>query len=274
MHFGEELNAALSRREDIFPILMQEVHDAEICRFRFLEFTQYCRKKFNRTSLFPYLSNLQRFYAALDSFQARHESSRSYWSKELERIDLEGYELLYSEEKHPIPEIDTILSTWNEVKPQFIRTIGEGSTISSALDNKLWVEWLGMIPGNKDGRDAGIFFIPQRPSGKRSRDVLHLYSYSVALSKGRNGEANHSLRTRRQATFSLSSRLEAVGKAREVKMHLVRNNWYSSNPQNALVCLVNDGYDELPFHETLLPLAKRNLLYGVVHNSIHSHGRQ
>lgn len=222
---------------------MEGYIDYELQKYRLLAYLQEVKKHFNETKLYPQLSDMVAHYNNLLLFKANKQLLQDSFPKKMTSIDTEKltgvYERIISDTElmAELEEITTF--ALGEMKS----TINEGAEIYELVEKQLIIEPVGIMPLYKN---EGYVFL--RYTGHQE---VRIYTYSVSLFEHKDARYKGI-----KMTYIDSRTRNLVTTYEQIKMDIVREIRTLPNPA---VYMVEFPID-IPFNETLLPVAKRVLV--------------
>lgn len=222
---------------------MEGYIDYELQKYRLLAYLQEVKKYFNETKLYPQLSDMVAHYNNLLLFKSNKQLMQDSFPKKMTSIDTEKLTVVYERilsDNEMMAELEEITSfALGEMKS----TISEGAEIYELIEKQLLIEPVGIMPLYKN---EGYVFL--RYTGQQE---VRVYNYSVSLFEHKDArykgiKMNYiDCRTRNLATTY-----------EQIKLDIVREIRTLPNPAVYMVELPV----QVPFQETLLPIAKRVLV--------------
>ncbi len=203
--------------------------------------------EFQYYKIYPHLSHLVKIHRTLNEIISRLSDLRNKFPKRIGKIDWVNRRI-----EHEVVFVDgTDLSavekliTWALPKIEIV--IKEGIAIHEYVEDELAIEHVGILPSY---RDEGYFFVPDNSVQK-----LNLFRFEVSIFASSEDEYR-SLKTRFLKALQ-------QGKARlspgSIKMDLIREVKELPNPATYTF----ETKLDFPFHETILPVAKRKLMWAI-----------
>jgi hypothetical protein len=222
---------------------MEGYIDFELQKYRLLAYLQYVKQFFKETKLYPPLSDVVFHYNNLIAFQANKKIIQDNFPRKLDKVDVQNLELVYEKmlaDNVLMQELEQITQyAIDEMKG----TINEGAEIYELVEKKLHIEPIGIMPLYKD---EGYVFL--RYGGYND---VRIYSYNITLFE------HHNARYRGIKMEYVDRREKNLANTYEqIKLDIIKAIRTLPNP--AVYCV--EFPDSVPFHETLLPVAKRALV--------------
>jgi hypothetical protein len=222
--------------------LTEGLSDFEYKKYILLAYLQKVRLHFDKTELYPPLSDLIWHYKNLLNIKASYEQLNSGFKKELESFDLKDLKLIYSKYKTEdwLKEMTDII---HYATPLLQRNINDGKKIYDLIEEQLNLGTVGIMPLD---HSEGYFLFHYTKSKK-----VPAYYYSVSKIHTTEG-LGRAIYTSYAGTFTVG-----INKTYEtIKEQLIRTN--SQLPLPAVYSIQTEL--ALPFKETLMPVAKRFFL--------------
>lgn len=223
--------------------LTEGLIDAEYKKYVLLAYLQEVTRKFDERKLYPFLSDLVYHYRSLLTLQKNKEAASGQFPKKIEKIDLENFTVEYEKvmnDDYFLDEIETIL---NFAIPKLQEHLNNGTEIYEFVETKIDIVPIGIIPLRSD---EGYLLISNGNSTETQAFTYRITIFDSALEKYRAIKTNFF----DHYTRSLSNSYESI------KLDLIKRNKDLPNPATFAV---QSSYT-FPLHETLLPVAKRNLV--------------
>jgi hypothetical protein len=217
--------------------------DQELDQYRLLSGIKEYSVSFRKKMLYPALSDLIDFAMSLDSLLKDKKSMLDSFPKHLTGFDLEKKKILVEDIEKLDQNLESIFELIEWALPIIRETIDEGVALYEFVEKNIRIDEVGILPLY---RDEGYFIIPDN-----NEDKLLIHSFHFALFE-QNKEKYRSLKTKL---------IDAVEKALEntpehIKLKMLSRYKHMPNPATYFC-----GTDlDLPFYETLFPVAKRKLL--------------
>jgi hypothetical protein len=217
--------------------------DYELQKYRLLAYLQDVKKSFNETKLYPQLADIVAHYNNLIAFRTNKRLLQDGFPKKLSSIDPESMEIIFERllnDDEMMRELEDITSfALAEMK----ETINEGAEIYELVEKQMLIKPVGIMPLYKN---EGYVFLSYT-----GRCEVRIYTYNVSIFEHKEAKYR-SIRM----TY-LDSRVKTLANTFEqIKLDIVREIRTLPNPAVYKV----ECTDEVPFYETLLPIAKRVLV--------------
>lgn len=222
--------------------LTEGLLDFEYKKYVLLAYLQNVKNHFDKTELYPPLSDLIWHYKNLLNIRNSYEQMDSGFKKELESFDVKDMKLVYSKTQREewLKEINDIIAY---ATPLFEKNIHEGKEIYDLIEKHLNLDTVGIMPMN---HSEGYFLFHYTKSKN-----IPAYYYSVSKIHTTEG-VGRAIYTSYAGTFTLG-----INKTYEsIKQQLIENN--KALPVPAVYSIQTEL--AVPFNETLMPIAKRFFL--------------
>jgi hypothetical protein len=225
-------------------LFTQVQSDYEKRQYKVLSALKRISEDFQHNKIYPHLSHLAELHHTLDDIRKRLNDLRSEFPKRIKKIDFVNQEI-----EHEIVFVDgSDLQKVEELiewaLPYIKAKIEEGKTIYEFVNEKIYLEEVGIVPNYTD---EGYFFVPDNEESK-----LLLYQYELTVFES-SQDKYRSLKT------AFLKGLEQGGTYRSpnaIKLDLIDENKELPNPATFAF---NTDLD-FPFRETIFPVTKRKLL--------------
>ncbi len=220
------------------------VHDVEKTQFQVMGGLKKIQSNFHQNRIYPDLSALIDLYGTLQSISQSADALEALVPKRLKDVDLQNNTAIYDQSRLHDSDFEHILELIVWALPHIQQTIEEGKTMFEFVDENLAVEVVGILPTYLE---EGYFFVPDNASSK-----VHCIKYEVSIFTHAN-ERYRSLKTTVMQSLQHSLVMQP---AQSMKLDLMKQ--YPELPNPATYSFTTEL--EFPFHETILPVAKRRLL--------------
>lgn len=222
--------------------LTEGLSDFEYKKYILLAYLQKVKLHFDKTELYPPLSDLIWHYKNLLSIKASYEQLDSGFKKELESFDVKDLKLIYSKHK-PEDWLKEMTDIIEYATPLLERNIHDGKKIYDLIEEQLNLSTVGIMPLD---HSEGYFLFHYTKSKK-----VPAYYYSVSKIHTTEG-LGRAIYTSYAGTFTVG-----INKTYEsIKEQLIKTN--AQLPLPAVYSIQTEL--ALPFKETLMPIAKRFFL--------------
>ncbi len=217
--------------------------DFEYKKYILLSYLQGVQSYFDDRKLYPYLSDLIFHYKNLQSIKQNKELLFENFPRKIARADFEKLKIHYQkivEDDSLMKEIEHILSF---AIPTLRNTLNEGRGLYDHIEEQLKVEPIGICPLYAND---GYLLI-----NERAKSTTQVYQYQITVFENVE-EKYRGIHTRYLETVhkKISITFESL------KLELIKKYPDLPNPATYLVDIKQD----MPFHETAMPVAKRLLV--------------
>lgn len=220
--------------------LTQGLIDFEYKKYLLLGYLQTVQKSFDRTELYPFMSDLVFHYRNLVSIKENKSLIRESFPKEISIEEFKRLELSYRK----LVDDDAVMSELESIiefaLPQLHDSLKDGTVIYDYVESQCEISPIGVTPLYAK---EGYLFVTQPPE----KETL-LYRYQVSIF-GDSQEQLRSLNTEYIETIN-KSRVETY---EHLKLSLIKKFKDLPNPATYLIL----SKMKFPFTETLMPVAKR-----------------
>jgi hypothetical protein len=222
---------------------MEGYIDFELQKYRLLAYLQEVKHCFNETKLYPQLADIVFHYNNLIGFKSNKQFLQNQFPKKIDSVNLQKLEIIYERmlaDDELMNELELITQfAIDEMKG----TISEGAEIYDFVEKQMLIEPVGILPLYKN---EGYVFIRYCEYSE-----VRIYNYSITLFEHKDarykGIKMEFIDTR---TKNLANTYE------QIKLDIIRN--FRTLPNPAVYKI--EFPLNVPFNETLLPVAKRELV--------------
>jgi hypothetical protein len=220
--------------------LTQGLIDFEYKKYLLMGYLQTVQKSFDRTELYPFMSDLVFHYRNLVSIKENKSLIRESFPKEISIEDFKRLELSYRK----LIDDDAIMSELESIiefaLPQLSDSLKDGSVIYDYVESQCEISPIGVTPLYAK---EGYLFVSQPPE----KETM-LYRYQVSIF-GDSQEQLRSLNTQYIDTIEKNT----ANTYEQLKLNLIKQFKDLPNPATYLIL----SKMKFPFTETLMPVAKR-----------------
>lgn len=216
--------------------------DFEYKKYLLLAYLRDIDASFKDEKLYPQFAQLIQHHRNLVHLKYELEKMESSFQKELKEIDLQHVKLIFEKLKAD-NVVDEIQSIIDYSLPEMESEIKKGAEIYDEVEHKLHVFSLGLIPLYKDD---GYFII----SDFVKKNIL-IYEYQFSLIANQF-EQYRAIKT----NYLKSYKLNISNTYEKIKYDLIRQQPDNRTPATFVV----EFKENIPYRETLLPVAKRSLV--------------
>lgn len=217
--------------------------DFELQKYKLLAYLKEVNEYFTTTKLYPQLADIIFHYNNLTSFRENKKILQDGFPKQLGSLDVRRLELVYKqmlEDDEMMLELERITHYATNALQHAIKN---GTEIYDAVKSKVCIEPVGIIPMYKD---EGYVLLKHRAEAE-----IQAYYYAVTLFEHSNAKYRAL-----KMEYLDSWAANIINTYMQVKREVIRANRLLPNPA---VYSVDSALD-VPFAETLLPIAKRMLI--------------
>jgi hypothetical protein len=216
--------------------------DFEYKKYVLLAYLKDIDSNFKNEKLYPQFADLIQHHRNLIQLKYQIEKMDSSFQKEVKEIDLQNMKLVFEQLKAD-DVIDEIQSIIDYSLPEMETEIKKGIEIYEDVEHKLHVFSLGLIPLFKDD---GYFII----SDFVKKNVL-LYDYQFSIFTNAD-KPYRAVKT----NFVKSYPLTITNTYEKIKYDVIQSNKHNPTPATFVI----EFKENIPYRETLLPVAKRSLV--------------
>lgn len=225
-------------------LFTQVQSDYEKRQYKVLSALKRISEDFQHNKIYPHLSHLAELHHTLDDIRKRLNDLRSEFPKRIKKIDFVNQEI-----EHEIVFVDgSDLQKVEELiewaLPYIKAKIEEGKTIYEFVNEKIYLEEVGIVPNYTD---EGYFFVPDNEESK-----LLLFEYEVSIFQS----AKDQYRSLKTQFLKALGQGRALMSPNSIKLDLI--NEFKKLPNPATYSFQTDL--DFPFNETVLPVVKRKLI--------------
>lgn len=225
------------------------VDDMEKNQYMVLSALHERRNEFHHSRLFPSLSDLLELRDTLTELLERKEQVTQNFPKLLTDVDWERKELIYENTTPQPPNLENMFDLIAWSLPSINAVIEEGIVLYDFVEDNIAVETVGIIPLYSD---EGYFIVPEH-----KQRLLHVLRYQLSLLTS-NGEQYRAMRT--AEIEHIEERGGLTPSPESIKLSLIQEHNDIPNPAT-FHC--ETGLD-FPYINTILPVAKRKIMYRLV----------
>lgn len=216
--------------------------DFEYKKYMLLGYLKTVKEHFSEKKLYPFLSDLLFHYRNLLSIKENKKLIHENFPKEITRADFEKLEIIYRE----IVNDDKIMSELEEILsfaiPKVKEHLIDGKDIYEEIEEKLTISPVGISPLYPD-EGYLLFYMDSKET--------RVYEYQLTIFESAE-EKYRGIHTHFLETFT-----KGLGITFEsIKLQMIKKYKKLPNPATFLI----DAKVQVPFDESLLPIAKRLLV--------------
>lgn len=220
------------------------LRDMESAQYRILDSLKQTRSAFKRNIIYPHLGLLVQLYDGLRQITAQIGDVQKGLPRRLKDIDLRQRRLTYEIPALEEGQIQQVHELIDWAMPLIQEAIEEGKTIFEFVEDHMHLGEVGIVPAYVE---EGYLIVPNRP-----RNEFYVLQYTISLFTDVK-ERYRSLRTTHVKTIPQRSIFQSP---HHIKLELIEEYRELPNPAT-FVCNVEV---DVPFEQTLLPVAKRKLM--------------
>lgn len=225
-------------------LFTQVQSDFEKRQYKVLAALKHISEDFQRNKIYPHLSHLAELHHTLSDISKRLNDLRNEFPKRIKKIDFVNREIEHEVVFVDGSDLQKVEDLIEWALPYIEAKIEEGKTIYEYVNDKIFLEEVGIVPNYTD---EGYFFVPDN-----EEDKLILYEYEVSIFKSAKDQYR-SLKT--QFLKSLAQG-RALVSPNSIKLDLI--NEFKKLPNPATYSFQTEL--DFPFKETVLPVVKRKLI--------------
>ena len=217
--------------------------DFELQKYRLLAYLKEVEQCFNTQRLYPQLSDVIFHYNNLVAFRENKKLVQDNFPATVQRVDVQKLELVYKrmlDDDETMQELERITSFATGELKNAVKT---GAEIYEMVERNVSIEPVGIVPIYKD---EGYMLLLHKSCAE-----IKAYYYAVTLFEHYNARYKAI-----KMDYIDSWAANIVNTFTQVKKDIIRTNRLLPNPA---VYSIQSALD-VPFIETLLPVAKRMLM--------------
>ncbi|MBI9073520.1 MAG: hypothetical protein JEY94_18100 [Melioribacteraceae bacterium] len=219
------------------------VSDFEMSQYQLLSYLTKYKTDLKKFKLYPSLTELIELSSMLEEIIDQKIALEKDFPRAIIKTDLADRLDLMDEFNLNEYELEKMMEFVDWALPQVRETINEGKAVYDFVEENMTLEDIGMLDDYKEG----YFIIPELES-----DLMHIYRFEVSINE--EDDSIRSLKT--QITESFSS-LDYEG----LSLEMLKLKLLQTYPEfSKSVTLLLDTDVDLPYKETVLPIAKRKLI--------------
>lgn len=231
--------------------ITEKLIDFEYKKYVLLAYLQEVNSSFEKTHLYPFLSDLVDHYRNLLQLKENKQALYETFPERLTSADFMNFNLVFRkiiQDDSLMQEIESIIDF---SIPEFEKQLHEGKKIFDFIENHINIQPVGVLPINP----AEGYFILSNGSSPETR----VFEYQITIYENPE-EKYRGIYTQHLTTYqrSLSNTNESI------KSDLIRFNRKLPNPATYSI----ESEMTFPFTETLIPVAKRTFIKYLSGNSI------
>jgi hypothetical protein len=216
--------------------------DLETSQYKILALLKRCETSMAALKLYPFLSDLILLSQQLEELLKRMKIVKSSLRKEITGFNLQAMSISYAVPSLSGSEIEHVFSLMDWALPKIQESIAYGARICDPIWDNISIEGIGVLPVNVL---EGFTVFPLL-----SQKELHVHSYTIFKHKQKD-DIFWKLRVKQEGKVMGDFSPNTDIKSELTKKYFLR--------ENLAVYKITSDFD-LPFEETLFPLAKRKFL--------------
>ena len=217
--------------------------DFEYKQYQLLAYLQKVKSSFGRVELYPFLADLVVHYRNLKSISDSKGLIQDAFPKEISLEGLQNLELAYKK----VVEDDSVMQQIEEIIgfaiPKVKDSLDEGSFIYEYVESQCEISPVGLASLYAN---EGYLFISQPPQKE-----AEVFRYQITFFENSN-EPMRGIHTQ----YIFTTERNFSNTFEKIKLKLIREFTDMPNPSTYLIT----SKLKFPFHETLMPVAKRILV--------------
>lgn len=217
--------------------------DFEYKKYVLLAYLQSVNEEFDATRLYPALSELLSHYRNVIAIREGKESLYNSFPEKMAGVDFAQFKMIYEKMAADDSLMQEIVNIINFSIPQFENYLAEGKKIYDFIEEKLYIQPVGIVPLNSM---EGYLFLRNGDS-KDTR----VYEYQITIFQNPE-EKYRGIHTH----FIASYRTSIANTFESIKSDMLR--YHKKLPNPAAYAIETEM--RFPMEETFLPLAKRSFL--------------
>jgi len=222
---------------------MEGYIDFELQKYRLLAYLKEVKQSFTETKLYPQLADIVFHFNNLRAFQENKRFLQDQFPVKLDRVNTQKLELVYERMLADSELMQELEHITNYALETMKGTINEGAEIYDFVEKQLQIEPVGIMPLYKN---EGYVFIRY---GAYSE--VRIYSYGITLFEHKNAKYKGI-----KMEYVDSREKNLANTYEQIKLDIIRSIRTLPNPAVYKV----EFPLSVPYHETLLPVAKRVLV--------------
>jgi hypothetical protein len=214
--------------------------DFEYKKYMVLGYMQDVKSHYDRSELYPALADVIEHYKNLKQIKDSADNIKKGFSRDVSGIDWEKMELIHKEENISDELFNELEQIIDFSMPLFAEKINTGKEIYDTVEHDLSISTVGITPLRKD---EGYLII-----NTTNHQEAYVYQYGFSIIENLHEKARQ-LYTEYISTYTYN----IINTFEKIKHDLISTRKDLPNP--AVYVIKNNV--EIPFNETLLPVAKR-----------------
>lgn len=225
-------------------LFTQVQSDYEMRQYKVLAALKRISGDFQHNKIYPHLSHLVELHHTLSDIKKRLSDLRSEFPKRIKKIDFVNQEIEHEVVFVDGSDLQKVEDLIEWALPYIEAKIEEGKTIYEFVNDKIFMEEVGIVPNYTD---EGYFFVPDNEEAK-----LLLFQYEVSIFQS----AKDQYRSLKTEFLKALEQNRAHLSPNSIKLDLI--NEYKQLPNPATYSFQTEL--NFPFNETVFPVVKRKLI--------------
>ena len=222
---------------------MEGYIDFELQKYRLLAYLKDVKQSFSEAKLYPQLADVVAHYNNLVAFRNNKRFLQDQFPKQVSMIDLNRMRFVYERILSDSDLMQELEHITNYAIDEMKGTIEEGAHIYDIVEKHMMIEPVGIIPLYKN---EGYIFLRYG-----TQTEVRIYNYNITIFEHKDA------RYKGIKMEYIDSRTKSLANTYEqIKLEIIRS--IRSLPNHAVYIV--EFPDQLPFNETLFPIAKRELV--------------
>ena len=217
--------------------------DFEYKKYLLLAYLDHVQQHFEEQELYPFLADLVFHYNNLLTIRDQKQQVKDQFPEKISKIDLQQFKIEYEKiiaDEEYMEELEGILAF---AIPRIKDHLTVGKNLYEEVENKLKIYPVGIVPLRPE---EGYVFIKETGSSQ-----AEVYEYTITIFESAQ-ENYRGIKTQ----YIMSSTIGLANTFENLKQELIRNIKKLPNPAT----YVAESQKSYPFHETLMPIVKRQLV--------------
>lgn len=225
-------------------LFISSVDDMEMSQYLLLASLKSHLDQLHRNKLYPSFHELMEFASQLNRLLQEKENIEENLPKKMVGFDFEEKKLKYEKARITEDDAKKVFEFIEWALPKIKDAVEEGKAIFDFVDSNITIREVGILPIY---REEGYFIVPDHYQKK-----INIYRYKLS------SIVTSDIPFRALKTNLVESRDDCslVNAPEHIKLDLIRH--YSDLPNPAAYNIHTEL--DLPFDETILPIAKRKLM--------------
>ena len=222
--------------------ITEKLIDFEYKKYILLAFLKEVSDNFDENKLYPPLSDLINHYKQVISIKESKQNLLNTFPQKLSSLDMQQFKITYEK----IIEDDSIMNEIEDIIefsiPQFEHYLAEGKKIYDYIEDQVHIAPVGLLPLS---REYGYMLI------NNNTPETKVYEYQISIFEQPDVKYRGI-----HVEFISTHKNSITTNFESIKNRLLKTNKKLPNPATFSI----ESALEIPFDETLLPIAKRGLV--------------